>query len=105
MRRYQVKREGIEKLSGRLCPRIVQKLEAIGLEAVDCLATYAGEGMFEVTTPNNKQYVFAGSGKSLEFAVPMHLLLYYMIVGILMTMLMNVTQSRCTKRHMHQSFT
>ena len=30
MRRYQVKRDGIAKLTGRLCPRIATKLEAIG---------------------------------------------------------------------------
>ncbi|XP_059434802.1 uncharacterized protein LOC132167790 [Corylus avellana] len=47
LRRYQAKREGIAKLTGRLCPRIVQKLEAIGLDAMDCIATYAGDGMFE----------------------------------------------------------
>ncbi|XP_059436479.1 uncharacterized protein LOC132169463 [Corylus avellana] len=57
LRRYQVKREGIEKLTGRLCPRIVQKLEAIELDAMDCIATYAGDGMFKVTAPSNKQYV------------------------------------------------
>ena len=57
LRRYQAKREGIEKLTGRLCPRIVEKLEAVGLVAMDCIADYAGEGMFEVTIPNNKQYV------------------------------------------------
>ena len=52
LRRYQAKRDEIEKLTGRLCPKIVQKLEA-----VDCIATYAGDRMFEVTTPNNKQNV------------------------------------------------
>ena len=44
--RYQAKIEMIEKLTGRLCPRIVQKLEAIGLDAMDCIPTYAGDGMF-----------------------------------------------------------
>ncbi|XP_059454848.1 uncharacterized protein LOC132185016 [Corylus avellana] len=57
MRRYQAKREGIEKLTGKLCPRITAKLEAIGLEAVDCIAQYAGDLMFEVTCPDNRQFV------------------------------------------------
>jgi hypothetical protein len=57
MRRYQAKREGIAKLNGKLCPRIAAKLEEVGLEAIDCVAQYAGEKMFEVNTPNNKQFV------------------------------------------------
>ncbi|XP_059461917.1 uncharacterized protein LOC132190910 [Corylus avellana] len=57
MRRYQAKREGIEKLTGKLCLRIAAKLEAIGLEAVDCIAHYASDSMFEVTCPDNKQFV------------------------------------------------
>jgi hypothetical protein len=31
-------------------------MEAIGFEVMDCIANYASDGMFEVTTPNNKQY-------------------------------------------------
>ncbi|XP_059461899.1 uncharacterized protein LOC132190869 [Corylus avellana] len=57
MRRYQAKREGIEKLTGKLCPRIVTKLEEIGIAASDCVAVYAGEYMFEVTCPTGKQFV------------------------------------------------
>jgi hypothetical protein len=56
MKRYQGKREGIEKLTGWLCPKIVRKMEAIGFEVMDCIANYASDGMFEVTAPNNKQY-------------------------------------------------
>jgi hypothetical protein len=44
-------------LNGKLCPRITAKLEEIGLEAIDCVAQYAGESMFEVNTPDNKQFV------------------------------------------------
>ena len=57
MRRYQAKRESIEKSTGRLCPRIVKKLEEIGLDASYCVAVYAGENMFEVTCPTGKQFV------------------------------------------------
>jgi hypothetical protein len=57
MKRYQVKRDGIAKLTGRLCPRIATKLEAIGLQAMDCVATYAGAQLFEVTAANNRQFV------------------------------------------------
>jgi hypothetical protein len=31
-----------------LCPRIVEKLEAIGEAALDCLSCFAGDGIFEV---------------------------------------------------------
>ncbi|XP_062155259.1 uncharacterized protein LOC133863331 [Alnus glutinosa] len=48
MRRYQLKRDGIAKLKGKLCPRIVEKLEAIGESASDCLSRFAGDGIFEV---------------------------------------------------------
>jgi hypothetical protein len=37
-RRYQVKRDGIKTLKGKLCPRIVDKLEVIGEEATNCLS-------------------------------------------------------------------
>jgi len=48
MRRYQLKRDGIAKLKGKLCPRIVEKLEAIGESASDCLSRFASDGIFEV---------------------------------------------------------
>jgi hypothetical protein len=57
MKRYQAKREGIEKLTGKLCLRIAAKLEEIGLVAVDFFANYAGDSMFEVTYLENRQFV------------------------------------------------
>jgi hypothetical protein len=48
MRRYHLKRSGAQTLQGKLCPRIVAKLEAIGEEAIHYLSTYVGNGMFEV---------------------------------------------------------
>jgi hypothetical protein len=57
MMKYQAKREGIEKLSEKLCPMIVAKLEAIGLKATDCIALYAYDSMFETTCPDSKQFV------------------------------------------------
>jgi hypothetical protein len=48
MRRYQLKRDSIKTLKGKLCPRIVEKLEAIGEAALDCLSHFASNGMFEV---------------------------------------------------------
>jgi hypothetical protein len=57
MRRYQAKREGIENLTRKLCPKVAAKLEATGLVAVDCIAAYAGELMFEVTCLDNRQFV------------------------------------------------
>ena len=45
------------ELNRKLCLRIVAKLEEIGLKVIDCVAQYAGESMFEVTSPNNRQIV------------------------------------------------
>jgi hypothetical protein len=56
-KRYQAKRKGIEKLNGKLCLRIAAKLEEIGLKAIDCLTQYAGDLMFEVICPDNKQFM------------------------------------------------
>jgi hypothetical protein len=47
-RRYQVKRDGIKTLKGKLCHRIVDKLEVIGEEATNYLSRYAGDDLFEV---------------------------------------------------------
>jgi len=49
MRRYQAKRESIQNLTGKITPKIAKKLEAIRLEAMDCIALYAGDDMFEMT--------------------------------------------------------
>jgi hypothetical protein len=48
VKRYWPKRDGIKTLKGKLCPRIVEKLEAIGEAASDCLSRFASNGMFEV---------------------------------------------------------
>jgi hypothetical protein len=47
-RRYQLKRDGTKTLKGKLCPRIVDKLETIGEEAANYLSRYAGDDLFEV---------------------------------------------------------
>jgi len=47
-RRYQLKRYGIKTLKGKLCHRIVDKLEAIREEAANCLSRYTGDDLFEV---------------------------------------------------------
>jgi hypothetical protein len=49
MRRYQAKREGIQKLTGKITPKIVKKLEALVYESMDCVALYAGDDMFEMS--------------------------------------------------------
>jgi hypothetical protein len=56
MRRYQLKRDVINKLKGKLCPRIVEKLEAIGEAASNCLSCFADDGIFEVEK-GSRQYV------------------------------------------------
>ncbi|XP_062152008.1 uncharacterized protein LOC133860409 [Alnus glutinosa] len=56
MRTYQLKRDGISKLEGKMCPRIVEKLEAVGEAASDYLSHYSSDGMFEVVE-GRRQYV------------------------------------------------
>jgi hypothetical protein len=56
MRRYQLKRDGIRKLKGKLCPRIVEKLESICKAASNCLSHFSVDGMFEVEQ-ESRQYV------------------------------------------------
>jgi hypothetical protein len=56
MKRYQAKRDGIRTMTGRLCPRIVAKLDEIGAVAGQCYSTYAGGHLYEVRH-HNKQYV------------------------------------------------
>jgi hypothetical protein len=57
MRRYQAKRDGIQSLTGKLTPKIQNKLDAIRNESMDCVALYAGDDMFEVTGPDGRQFV------------------------------------------------
>jgi hypothetical protein len=54
MRRYQVKRDGIQKLFGKLCHQIAKKLEAIGIEALEYVALYASDDMLVVTAPDGR---------------------------------------------------
>jgi len=56
MKRYQTKRDGINTMNGRICPRIVVRLDEIGQDAGHCYSTYAGDGLYEVTD-KDKQYV------------------------------------------------
>ena len=56
MKKYQAKRDGIRTMTSRLCPRIVVKLDEIGVVAGHCYNTYARENLYEMTH-NNKQYV------------------------------------------------
>jgi hypothetical protein len=56
IKRYQLKRDGIKSLKGKLCPKIVEKLKAIDEEATDCLSRFAGDGLVEVKQ-GCKQYV------------------------------------------------
>jgi hypothetical protein len=57
MRRNQAKRDGISKLTGKLCPKVAKKLESIGLDAMDCVPHFADEKLFEMEAPYGKQFV------------------------------------------------
>jgi hypothetical protein len=56
MKRYQTKRDDIRTMTGRLCPKIVGRLDEIGKDASNCYSTYAGDGLYEVTH-KHKQFV------------------------------------------------
>jgi hypothetical protein len=62
MRRYHAKRDGISKLTSKLCPKVAKKLESIGLDAMDCVPHFAGDRLFEVATSNAKHFA-VGLGK------------------------------------------
>ncbi|GMY29318.1 MuDR family transposase [Fagus crenata] len=47
MRRFQVNRASIAKMSGNLCPKIQVKVEKAGVKASECLLLYSGEGKYE----------------------------------------------------------
>jgi hypothetical protein len=65
MRRYQAKRDGIQSLTGKLTPKIQNKLDAIQNESMDCVALYAGDDMFEVTGPDGRQFCSQHEEKKL----------------------------------------
>uniref|UniRef100_A0A2N9J5M7 CCHC-type domain-containing protein n=1 Tax=Fagus sylvatica TaxID=28930 RepID=A0A2N9J5M7_FAGSY len=48
MRRFQVNRASIAKMSGKLCPNIQVKVDKAGVKASECLLMYSGEGKYEV---------------------------------------------------------
>uniref|UniRef100_A0A2N9ILE3 SWIM-type domain-containing protein n=1 Tax=Fagus sylvatica TaxID=28930 RepID=A0A2N9ILE3_FAGSY len=48
MKRFQVNRASIAKMSGKLCPNIQVKVEKAGFKASECLLMYSGEGKYEV---------------------------------------------------------
>ncbi|GMY18737.1 hypothetical protein FCV25MIE_13976 [Fagus crenata] len=47
MRRFQVNRASIAKMSEKLCPKIQVKVEKAGVKASECLHMFAGEGKYE----------------------------------------------------------
>ena len=48
MRRFQVNRAPITKMSEKLCPKIQVKVEKAGVKASECLLLYSREGKYEV---------------------------------------------------------
>jgi hypothetical protein len=48
MRRFQVNRASIAKMSGKLCPKIQVKVDKAEVKASECLLLYSGEGKYEV---------------------------------------------------------
>uniref|UniRef100_A0A2N9EY34 SWIM-type domain-containing protein n=1 Tax=Fagus sylvatica TaxID=28930 RepID=A0A2N9EY34_FAGSY len=48
MRRFQVNRASIAKMSEKLCPKIQVKVEKAEIKTSECLLMYSGEGKYEV---------------------------------------------------------
>ncbi|GMY19741.1 DEK carboxy-terminal domain protein [Fagus crenata] len=48
MRRFQVNRASIAKMSEKLCPKIQVKVDKAGVKAGECLLLYSGEGKYVV---------------------------------------------------------
>ncbi|XP_051149867.1 uncharacterized protein LOC127264402 [Andrographis paniculata] len=48
MTRIQIKREGMEKYDGSICPNIVKKIEVQRKESRNCFPSWAGEDKFEI---------------------------------------------------------
>ena len=48
MRRFQVNRTSITKMSGKLCPKIQVKVDKAEVKASECLLMYSGERKYEV---------------------------------------------------------
>jgi hypothetical protein len=67
MRKYQVKRNGIQSLTVKLTPKIQKKLDVILYESMDCVALYADNDMFEVTGSDGKQFVVNMRRKSCRW--------------------------------------
>jgi hypothetical protein len=56
LKRYQKKREGIVNMDGRICPKILARLDELAANAGHCYGVYAGDGFYEITD-KQKQYV------------------------------------------------
>uniref|UniRef100_A0A2N9GEU7 SWIM-type domain-containing protein n=1 Tax=Fagus sylvatica TaxID=28930 RepID=A0A2N9GEU7_FAGSY len=54
MRRFQVNRASIAKMSRKLCPKIQVKVDKAGVKASECLLLYSGEGKYEVNYRQQK---------------------------------------------------
>jgi hypothetical protein len=49
LKRYQKKREGIMKRDGRICPKILARLDELAHDAGHWYGVYARDGFFEIT--------------------------------------------------------
>lgn len=49
-RRYQLKKDGMMSYNRIICPKILDKLVAVGEESCHCLPTYAGNGLLKLRT-------------------------------------------------------
>jgi len=48
MRKFQLKKEGMSKLTRKICPKIQAKLDNEGLKSSDYESIYVGNGLFKV---------------------------------------------------------
>jgi len=56
LKRYQRKLEGIMNMDGRICPKILARLDELAVDVGHCYGVYAGDGFYEIIE-KQKQYV------------------------------------------------
>ena len=54
MQQFHIRREGLDKIIGNLCPKIQKKLEKVKLKAMDCHYIWRGGQRFEVEHHTNR---------------------------------------------------
>jgi hypothetical protein len=110
LKKYQKKWEGIMNMDGRICPKILARLDELAHDASHCYGVYAGDGFFEIID-KQKQYVVnllirtCGCRQWDVTCIPCHMqyVQYGLMVLNLWIMVLIGILWICLKRHMNRS--